>query len=75
MDDQTTAQETIRLIVRDEISTALNTHSKLCPFVGQEIDKRTRTLEQKVSTLWGYILGSAVVSGGTAAALTKLFPS
>jgi hypothetical protein len=74
MDDQASNNETLRLVVRDEISAALIRHGDGCPFVRQKIDERTRVLEQRVATIWGYIVGAAVVSGGTAAALTRYLP-
>ncbi len=61
----------IRLIVRDETNKLLLTHLRLCPFVGNEIEKRTRTLETQLARLIGFMIGSGLLGGVSGAAMAK----
>ncbi len=62
----------IRLIVRDETNKLLLAHLQLCPFVGNEIEKRTRGLETKLAKLIGFMIGSGLLGGVSGAAVAKL---
>ena len=64
--------ERIRLIVRDETNKLLLSHLQLCPFVGNEIEKRTRNLETKLAKLIGFMIGSGLLGGMSGAAVAKL---
>ncbi len=64
--------EKIRLIVRDETNKLLLAHLQLCPFVGNEIEKRTRSLETKIAKLIGFMVGSGLLGGASGAAVAKL---
>jgi len=64
--------EKIRLIVRDETNKLLLAHLQLCPFVSNEIEKRTRGLETKLAKLIGFTIGSGLLGGISGAALAKL---
>ncbi len=67
-----TESEKIRLIVRDETSKLLLAHLELCPFAGNKIAERTRTLETKIATLIGLMTGSCLLGGMSGAAVSKL---
>jgi len=45
---------------------------QLCPFVKNKIEERTRTLETKLATLLGFMVGSGLLGGVTGAGLTSL---
>jgi len=64
--------EQLRLIVRDETNKLLLSHLQLCPFVKNKIEERTRTLETKLATLLGFMVGSGLLGGVTGAGLTSL---
>lgn len=58
----------IRTIARDEIAKAFAAHVTLCPLVREDIPSRVRTVENRVSTMWGYMVGSGIISGASVAA-------
>lgn len=74
MDTTPPPDGTLRLIIRDELTKALKDHSGSCPLVSLGIEERTRKLETKIATIWGYAVGSGLVAGATGAALTRFLP-
>ena len=49
-------------------------HLQLCPFAGLRIEERVRKIENNYARLIGFMLGSGLLSGATAAAVTHLLP-
>ncbi len=64
--------ERLRLIIRDETNKLLLAHLRLCPFVSNEIEKRTRHLETQLAKLIGFMIGSGLLGGMSGAAVAKL---
>jgi hypothetical protein len=62
----------LRAMARDEAQQIILTHLKLCPFAGERISERLRAIETKFATLIGLMIGSGLLGGTVAAALTKL---
>ena len=62
-----------RLIAEAAARQVVMEHIRLCPFAGSKIDERVRTLETNFARLLGFMLGSGIIGGATAASLTKLF--
>jgi len=74
MDDKpdTDYEKRLRLIIRDETNTLLLAHLKLCPFVGNEVEKRLRQVETNTAKMIGFMAGSGIFGGAAGAVLSKL---
>jgi len=66
-------QTVSRLIAEAAARQVVMEHIRLCPFAGSKIDERVRTLETSFARLLGFMLGSGIIGGATAASLAKLF--
>jgi len=66
-------QTVTRLIAEAAARQVVMEHIRLCPFAGSKIDERVRTLETNFARLIGFMFGSGMIGGATAAGLAKLF--
>ena len=75
MDDKPlqTDTQTLRLLIRDEVTTLLEKHALACPFIADDHKTRLRLLENRFSSLVAWMLGTGVTSGASAFALSKIF--
>jgi len=75
MDDHIlqTDTNTLRLLIRDEVTKLLEKHASGCPFAADDHKTRLRILENRFSSLVAWMLGTGVTSGASAFALSKLF--
>ena len=62
----------IRLIAEAAARQVVIEHIKLCPFAGAEVEKRLRTIEMGLARLTGFMVGSGILGGSTAAIVMKL---
>ena len=69
----TTTEETIRLIIRDELAKALRGHQKECPFTADGHAARLRVLEARFGALLALLTGSGALGGAAGALIAKLF--
>ena len=61
-----------KMIAAEEARKVILQHLDLCPFAGLKIESRVRNLETRFATLIGVMLGSGLIGGATAAAITRL---
>jgi len=64
-------QGTLRLVIRDEVANLIHAHKLSCMFQLDDFPKRVRQIEQSNARLAGFMLGSGLISGATAAAVAK----
>lgn len=67
-----TVEDQVRLIARDEANKLLLSHLQLCPFVSNEIEKRTRTLEKGMARVIGFAVGSGLIGGVGSTVISKI---
>lgn len=72
--DQTPDPPTIRLVIRDEVSRLIAYHAQNCTYSTDAHPKRLRELEQRFSTLLGFMAGSGLLGGVSGALISKLWP-
>jgi len=65
-------QMATRLIAEAAARQVVIEHINLCPFAGSKIDERVRTLETNYARLIGFMFGSGMIGGATAAGIAKL---
>ena len=61
-----------RMIATEEARKVILQHLDLCPFAGLKIEQRVRNLEVRFAMLTGLMMGSGLIGGATAAAITRL---
>lgn len=62
-----------RLIAEAAARQVVMEHIRLCPFAGSKIDERVRSLETSFARLIGFMFGSGIIGGATAAGISQLF--
>jgi hypothetical protein len=62
-----------RLIARQEANEAIIEHIGLCSFNKSQVEQRVRTLEMGYARLTGFMVGSGILGGASAAIVTKCF--
>jgi hypothetical protein len=67
-----TSLDATRWIAREEAERVILQHLSLCPFASLRIEERVRTIEGSFKLLIGLMLGSGLLGGATAAAITNL---
>jgi hypothetical protein len=67
-------ETTIRLIVREEVDAGIQRHLKDCLFNKSAVEPRVRTLETRLSTFIGLIIGNGVLGAAAGAIAARLIP-
>jgi len=67
----TNDENRLRMLIRDETNQLLMAHLKLCPFVGNEVEKRLRNVETKTASIMGIIIGSNLLGVAAGATIAK----
>jgi len=65
--------DTLRLVIRDEVTRLIHYHASSCRYTIDEHPKRLRQLEQRFSTLLGFMAGSGLLGGISGALISKLW--
>jgi hypothetical protein len=71
--DETTEIVNLRAIIREECTAAIRLHLAECPLNRVQVEPRLRTVETRLATLIGLVVGSGILGGATGAMAAKLF--
>lgn len=63
----------VKRIAGEVFNDSILIHLRLCPFGNLEIEKRVRGVENKITALVFFMLGSGMLGGVSGAALVKFF--
>lgn len=67
-------ENALRLIVREEIDSAIESHLANCMFNKTSVEPRVRTLETRLSTFIGLIVGNGLLGAVSGAVAARLLP-
>ena len=65
-------QTATRLIAEAAARQVVMEHIRLCPFASADIEQRLRRIETGFARLTGFMLGSGLLGGATAAVVSRL---
>jgi hypothetical protein len=71
-DPKLTVSDQVKLIARDETNKLLLAHLRLCPFVSNKVEERTRSVETKLARAYGFMAGSGLLGGFSGGMIAKL---